>query len=139
LDDDRKLWERISRGDSAAFDGFYRENGARLRNFLRQLLGNTQTAEDVMQETFLQFWYKPALARVPFPGAVEGKVEDGRVNFEMKGEHYQFAAAAPITRAETLWVRFGSRLKPSELAPELRDDQGSFGTFRLSAASSQTR
>jgi len=80
-----------------------------------------------------------ALARVPFPGAVQGKVEDGRVNFEMNGEHYQFVTAAPITRAETLWVRYGSHLKPSELTPELRDDHGSFGTFRLSAASSQTR
>ena len=59
MDDDRELWERICRGDSAAFDGFYRENGARLRNFLRQLLGNTQTAEDVMQETFLHLWRKP--------------------------------------------------------------------------------
>jgi RNA polymerase sigma-70 factor, ECF subfamily len=59
LDDDRELWERICRGDSAAFDGFYREHGARLRNFLRQLLGDAQTAEDVMQETFLQLWRKP--------------------------------------------------------------------------------
>jgi RNA polymerase sigma factor (sigma-70 family) len=59
LDDDHELWERICRGDSAALEGFYRENGARLRNFLRQLLGNTQTAEDVMQETLLQLWRKP--------------------------------------------------------------------------------
>ena len=59
MDDDRELWERICRGDSAAFDGFYREHGARLRNFLRQLLGDAQTAEDVMQETFLQLWRKP--------------------------------------------------------------------------------
>lgn len=57
--DDRELWERICRGDSAAFDGFYRDCAPRLRNFLRQLLGNTQAAEDVMQETFLQLWRKP--------------------------------------------------------------------------------
>ena len=63
-----------------------------------------------------------ALARAPFrQRAVEGRVEDGSVNFEMNGEHYQFVTAAPITRADTLWVRFGSKLKPSELTPELRD------------------
>jgi hypothetical protein len=80
-----------------------------------------------------------ALARAPFPGAVEGRVEDGRVNFEMNGEHYPFVTAAPMTRADTLWVRFGSKLKPSELTPELRDDNGSFGMFRLSAAGNQAR
>jgi hypothetical protein len=68
---------------------------------------------------------------------VEGRVEDGRVNFA--GEHYQFVTAAPIIRAETLCARFGSKLKPSELALDLREDQGSFGAFRLSAASSHTR
>ena len=57
--DDRELWERICRGDTRAFDGFYRENVARLNGFLRQLLGNTQTAEDVSQETFLQLWRRP--------------------------------------------------------------------------------
>jgi hypothetical protein len=80
-----------------------------------------------------------ALARAPFPGAVEGRVEDGRVNFEMNGEHYPFVTAAAMTRADTLWVRFGSKLKPSELTPELRDDNGSFGMFRLSAAGNQAR
>jgi hypothetical protein len=28
--DDRELWERICRGDTRAFDGFYRENVLRL-------------------------------------------------------------------------------------------------------------
>jgi len=59
LANDRELWERICRGDSEAFDSFYRENGPRLRSFLRQLLGSPQTAEDVMQETFLELWRKP--------------------------------------------------------------------------------
>ena len=56
---DRELWERICRGDTRAFDGFYRENVSRLNGFLRQLLGNMQTAEDVAQETFLQLWRRP--------------------------------------------------------------------------------
>jgi RNA polymerase sigma-70 factor (ECF subfamily) len=57
--DDRELWERICRGDTRAFDGFYLENVSRLNGFLRQLLGDMQTAEDVGQETFLQLWRRP--------------------------------------------------------------------------------
>lgn len=59
MTDDRQLWERICRGDSCAFDGFYREIAPRLRGFLKQLLGNAQVAEDVAQETFLQLWRRP--------------------------------------------------------------------------------
>jgi RNA polymerase sigma-70 factor, ECF subfamily len=59
VDDDRKLWERVCRGDTGAFDGFYQENVSRLNGFLRQLLGNTQAAEDVAQEAFLHLWRKP--------------------------------------------------------------------------------
>lgn len=57
--DDRELWERICRGDTGAFDGFYQENVSPLNGFLRQLLGNTQAAEDVAQEAFLHLWRKP--------------------------------------------------------------------------------
>lgn len=57
--DDRELWERICRGDTRTFDGFYQENASRLNGFLRQLLGNMQAAEDVAQETFLQLWRRP--------------------------------------------------------------------------------
>jgi RNA polymerase sigma-70 factor, ECF subfamily len=59
LADDSELWERICRGDAGAFDAFYREQGPRLRAFLRQVLGDAQAAEDVMQETFTQIWQRP--------------------------------------------------------------------------------
>jgi RNA polymerase sigma-70 factor (ECF subfamily) len=59
LADDREVWERICRGDARAFDAFYREHGPRLQAFLRQILGNRQAAEDVMQETFTQIWRRP--------------------------------------------------------------------------------
>jgi RNA polymerase sigma-70 factor, ECF subfamily len=59
LADDRKLWERICRGDAGAFEAFYREQGPRLRAFLRQVLGDAQAAEDVTQETFTQIWRRP--------------------------------------------------------------------------------
>jgi RNA polymerase sigma-70 factor (ECF subfamily) len=59
LANDRETWERICRGDARAFDAFYREHGPRLRAFLRQILGNPQAAEDVMQETFMHIWRRP--------------------------------------------------------------------------------
>lgn len=57
--DDRELWERICRGDTTAFDVWYRALGPKLEVFLRQVLGNRQAAEDVMQETFAQIWQRP--------------------------------------------------------------------------------
>ena len=57
--DDRELWERICRGDTTAFAALYRTLGPKLEVFLRQVLGNRQAAEDVMQETFTQIWRRP--------------------------------------------------------------------------------
>ena len=57
--DDRELWERICRGDVRAFDALYRTHAPKLEVFLRLILGNTQAAEDVMQETFAQIWRRP--------------------------------------------------------------------------------
>ena len=57
--DDREVWKRISRGDTEAFDDFYRANAPRLQSFLRQITGNRQVAEDLAQETFLQIWTRP--------------------------------------------------------------------------------
>lgn len=57
--DDRETWERICRGDAAAFDALYRAQAPKLEVFLRRVLGNRQTAEDVMQETFTGIWQRP--------------------------------------------------------------------------------
>lgn len=57
--DDRSVWECICQGDARAFDAFYRENAPRLREFLRQAVGNREVAEDLMQETFTQIWRRP--------------------------------------------------------------------------------
>jgi RNA polymerase sigma-70 factor, ECF subfamily len=59
LADDRQLWERICQGDARAFDAFYRENALRLEAFLRHVVGDRQTAQDLMQETFMQIWRWP--------------------------------------------------------------------------------
>ena len=57
--DDHELWERICSRDANAFEAFYRDNAVRLCAYLRQIVGNAQAAEDVMQETFTQIWRTP--------------------------------------------------------------------------------
>lgn len=57
--DDRELCERICSRDASAFEAFYRDNAVRLCAYLRQIVGNAQAAEDVMQETFTQIWRTP--------------------------------------------------------------------------------
>jgi RNA polymerase sigma-70 factor (ECF subfamily) len=59
LAEDRELWERICQGDGPAFEAFYLKYGPKLEVFLRQVLGNQQAAQDVMQETFTQIWQRP--------------------------------------------------------------------------------
>ncbi|HEV2234598.1 MAG TPA: RNA polymerase sigma factor [Terriglobia bacterium] len=56
---DHELWSKLSRGDVAAFEGFFRAHAPRLRSFLRVYLPDSQAAEDVAQETFLQLWKHP--------------------------------------------------------------------------------
>jgi RNA polymerase sigma-70 factor (ECF subfamily) len=57
--EDSQLWEGIRRREPQAFDALYREMGPRLLRYLRQVVGNKQAAEDVMQETFTQMWRSP--------------------------------------------------------------------------------
>ncbi len=57
--DDSELWKRISRGDACAFNEFYLENAPHLRSFLRLLLGESQAAADMTQESFFQLWRRP--------------------------------------------------------------------------------
>lgn len=59
MHDDRELGTKISAGDTAAFDAWYSETAARLRTYLRHLLGNPQAAEDVMQDTYTHIWRRP--------------------------------------------------------------------------------
>lgn len=59
LADDRDVWERICRGDESAFDALYRTHGPKMQTFLSRLLGNSQAAQDVMQETFAAIWQRP--------------------------------------------------------------------------------
>jgi len=59
LAEDRELWERSRQGDGRAFEALYLKYAPKLEVFLRQVLGNQQAAQDVMQETFTQIWQRP--------------------------------------------------------------------------------
>jgi len=59
VSEDRELWTRICDGDVPAFNGFYREQAPRLHAFLRHITGSPHAAEDIVQETFTEFWKKP--------------------------------------------------------------------------------
>lgn len=56
---DQELWLQICKADTIAFEAFYRLNAPRLLAFLCQAVGNRQSAEDIMQETFTQIWRRP--------------------------------------------------------------------------------
>jgi RNA polymerase sigma-70 factor (ECF subfamily) len=56
---DEELWNKLSRRDAQAFEGFYRENSPRLHRFVKVWVGSSQAADDVAQETFLQLWKLP--------------------------------------------------------------------------------
>jgi hypothetical protein len=40
----------------------------------------------------------------PLKGAVEGRIKDSRVIFELNGQPYQFLTGAPVARGETIWI-----------------------------------
>ena len=59
--------------------------------------------------------------------AVQGRVADNRVSFEIDGQHYQLVTAGPITRNDAIWV---SHLinAPNPLGDS---DHSAFGTSKL--------
>jgi RNA polymerase sigma-70 factor, ECF subfamily len=59
VEDDQELWDKLRRGNTEAFGGFYRQHVVRLQGFLRRCLGDAKTAEDLAQEAFLQLWRNP--------------------------------------------------------------------------------
>ena len=54
------LWQRMAGGDAEAFNALYRDHAQRLCAFVRQITGNRAAAEDIVQETFIGIWQKPA-------------------------------------------------------------------------------
>lgn len=62
--------------------------------------------------------YEPGVGRLivsgqDFPGAVKGKVNESRIDFEINGSQYHLLAGAPITRAEDVWVQLDPAYRPA--------------------------
>ncbi len=54
--EDRRLLERVSRGDEAALRGLYDRFGERILRYVYTLLHNRHLAEEVVQETMVAAW-----------------------------------------------------------------------------------
>lgn len=53
------LWERVIEGNRKAFDQLYHQYSAAVRSFVRHYLQDSNAADDLVQETFLQLWKRP--------------------------------------------------------------------------------
>jgi hypothetical protein len=72
------------------------------------------------------------IAQVPFEGAVEGHVDSySLVHFELRGQKYELVTGAPITRAETIWIRNDPNFRPSKQLPGASDDSRFVGNLKL--------
>lgn len=60
MNDDGEICRRITEGDPDAFNAVYQENAARLCAFVKQMTQDHSAAQDIVQETFIQLWKKPA-------------------------------------------------------------------------------
>lgn len=55
---DVKLLARLRQGDEKALEVVYQQNWLVVYRGVRRIVGSRQTAEDVLQETFLRFWVR---------------------------------------------------------------------------------
>lgn len=56
--DERKLLTEIAAGDEVAFQAVFTHWSSRLYGFTLQLAGSKETAEDIVQDTFLKIWLR---------------------------------------------------------------------------------
>ncbi len=56
--EDKKLIKQIAKGNEQAFEMLYQRHSKKLFGYAFHILKNKQTAEDVLQETFLTIWQK---------------------------------------------------------------------------------
>ena len=62
--------ELAAAGDDVAFDELIRRNHSRVRNFMRRLCNQPDTADDLAQQAFLKMW--KSIGRLHSPGAFYG-------------------------------------------------------------------
>jgi hypothetical protein len=72
------------------------------------------------------------LALSPMPGAVEGKLQQSRISFQMDGASYVFLMAVPVARADKVWILHEPDFRPTQATPGARDDQSFAGSISLS-------
>ena len=63
-DDDARLMERISKGDSLAFAALVQRHTTRFYRVAYRFTGNRTEAEDMVQEAFLKLWERPLMWQV---------------------------------------------------------------------------
>jgi hypothetical protein len=74
--------------------------------------------------------YEPGLGRyiyslAPLRGAVQGKVEESRISYELDGHKYQLLTGAPVALVDHVWVLHQPQYKPSQ--DSSRRDDAFFG------------
>jgi len=67
-----------------------------------------------------------AEARVSFYGLVHFSV-----HFELRGQSYELVTDAPITRAETIWIRNHTDFTPTRAMMGAFDDKSVIGSLKL--------
>jgi hypothetical protein len=80
--------------------------------------------------------YNPGKGRLiiapePFASSVSGRVHESRVQFEVNGQKYELRTGAPITRAQTVWLRMDPNFRPSQESPDADDQAAFYGNFKL--------
>ena len=71
------------------------------------------------------------LALSPMPGAVEAKLQQSRISFNVNGDSYVFLMAIPVARADKVWVLHEPDFRPSQVTPGVKDDQSFAGSIAL--------
>jgi len=71
------------------------------------------------------------VSQTPFPGAVEGKIKQSRISFQIGGSSYELLTAIPIARAEKAWVLLDPGFQPSKHYAGANDEQTYTGAIRL--------
>jgi RNA polymerase sigma factor (sigma-70 family) len=59
MPDDRDVYDRLAAHDPEVFGELFRQHRQALRGFLQQYTGAIETAEDLVQESFLHLWRRP--------------------------------------------------------------------------------
>lgn len=69
-DGDAALWERMQRGDAAAYGELFTRHGARIHGYVVRRTADPQLADDVTAIVFLELWRRRAAVELTRPSAL---------------------------------------------------------------------